>query len=252
MTRPARLKPKPIELVVYVTDGDPTAYDFNQPGDPFDPGPPPDVAISTDRDLAAQTTLDRAVQEANRIKSSGTRMLAVGVGSAVTGNPASRSRLVQIAGPQVVDDAGLGVDHQHQSGRRRTRQELRQARQLLAWSCQRVVHAVADRSKLAQTAGSAGLCAGRELVDHCCPHRRRRARTDGSFPTRMRHSGRGAATRRIPTIRRPERASPTLPASRRSNGNRIQRTTTPRRSSRKLRKPATRPDVRPTPTGAAC
>ena len=34
------------ELVVYVTDGDPTAFDFNQPGDPFDPGPPPDVAVS--------------------------------------------------------------------------------------------------------------------------------------------------------------------------------------------------------------
>ncbi len=109
LAQAGQAQPKPIELVVYVTDGDPTAYDFNQPGDPFDPGPPPDVAISTDRDQAAQTTLDRAVQEANRIKGSGSRMLAVGVGSAVTGNPASRSRLVQIAGPQVVDDAGLGA-----------------------------------------------------------------------------------------------------------------------------------------------
>ena len=74
---------------MYVTDGDPTAFDFNQPGDPFDAGPPPDVAISTDSGSAAQTTLDRAVQEANRIKASGTRMLAVGVGNAVTGNPAT-------------------------------------------------------------------------------------------------------------------------------------------------------------------
>ncbi len=41
-------QPKPIELVVYVTDGDPTAFDFNQPGDPFSAGPPPDVAMNTD------------------------------------------------------------------------------------------------------------------------------------------------------------------------------------------------------------
>ncbi len=34
-------------------------------------------------------------------------MLAVGVGSAVTGNPSSRNRLIQIAGPQTVDDDGL-------------------------------------------------------------------------------------------------------------------------------------------------
>ena len=37
----------PGDLVVFVTDGDPTAYDFNRPGDPFSPGPPPDVAVGT-------------------------------------------------------------------------------------------------------------------------------------------------------------------------------------------------------------
>ena len=94
------------ELIVYVTDGDPTAFDFNQPGDPFDGGPPPDVGVQTDRDQAMQTTLDRAVQEANQAKSAGSRILAVGVGSAL-GNTSSRNRLVQIAGPQVVDDADL-------------------------------------------------------------------------------------------------------------------------------------------------
>jgi hypothetical protein len=100
-----------IELVVYVTDGDPTAFDFNQPGDPFDKGPPPDVAVGTDSGSgpgsARQTTLDRAVQEANQIKAAGTRILAVGVGSAVTGSTSSVDRLTQIAGPVTVDDAGL-------------------------------------------------------------------------------------------------------------------------------------------------
>ena len=97
----------PPDLVVYVTDGDPTAFDFNQAGDPFDPGPPPDVAVRTDRSAQAQeVTVDRAIQEANQIKTAGTRMLAIGVGSALS-NTASRNRLVQIAGPQVVRDAGL-------------------------------------------------------------------------------------------------------------------------------------------------
>ena len=35
------------ELVVYVTDGDPTAFDFNKPGDPFT-RPAADVAVGTD------------------------------------------------------------------------------------------------------------------------------------------------------------------------------------------------------------
>ncbi len=41
------------EMVVYVTDGDPTAFDFDQAGDPFSAGPPPDVAVRTDRSTAA-------------------------------------------------------------------------------------------------------------------------------------------------------------------------------------------------------
>ena len=91
----------PVELVLYITDGDPTAYDFNQVGDPFDPGPPSDVGMNTDRGDAKATTLDRAVEEANRLKSAGARMLAVGVGAALN-NSESQRRLQAIAGPQVV------------------------------------------------------------------------------------------------------------------------------------------------------
>jgi hypothetical protein len=95
------------ELVVYITDGDPTAYDLDRASDPFDHGPPPDVAVRTDRNSTVQQeTLDRAVQEANVVKNNGTRMLAVGVGTALS-NPSSQARLEQIAGPQVARDADI-------------------------------------------------------------------------------------------------------------------------------------------------
>ena len=77
----------PPEMVLFVTDGDPTAFDFNQAGDPFSAGPPPDVAYSTDGSTESrQLTLDRAVEEANQIKAN-TRMLAVGVGNALSNQP---------------------------------------------------------------------------------------------------------------------------------------------------------------------
>ena len=92
------------DLVVYVTDGDPTAYDLDKPGDPGDPGPPPDIRYGTSS--TDTQTNDRAIQEANRIKTNGTRMLAVGVGSALN-TAASQQRLTKISGPQIVRDADL-------------------------------------------------------------------------------------------------------------------------------------------------
>ncbi len=94
------------DLVVYVTDGDPTAVDSDQPGDPFFvPGKdPPNVRVGMSNGAGLQLALDRAVEEANTLKGAGTRMLAVGVGSAVT-QADSVARLTQIAGPQVVRDA---------------------------------------------------------------------------------------------------------------------------------------------------
>ena len=94
---------------MYVTDGDPTAYDFNQPGDPFDPGPTPDVGVNTNRGEADATTMDRAIQEANEAKAAARRVLAVGVGSAVTGNTASIDRLRRISGPQVVTTSTINT-----------------------------------------------------------------------------------------------------------------------------------------------
>jgi hypothetical protein len=91
-------------IVVYVTDGDPTAYDLDQAGDPGDPGPPPDIRYGTDSNETQ--TIDRAVIEANRVKTQGSRMLVVGVGNALS-SQSSQNRLRQISGPQVVRDGDL-------------------------------------------------------------------------------------------------------------------------------------------------
>lgn len=93
------------DLVVFVTDGDPTAYDLDQPGDPFGGV---SIGYNTNRGQAAAPTIDRAIDEANVVKSADTRMLAIGVGSALN-SPASQQRLQEVAGPQIVRDADLAT-----------------------------------------------------------------------------------------------------------------------------------------------
>ena len=99
------------ELVVFITDGDPTGYDFDRPADPFDQGPPPDVGIGTDS--TAQTrelTQDRSILAANAVKSLGSRVLAIGVGAALQ-NQASVTRLTQVSGPVVARTiAGFDIE----------------------------------------------------------------------------------------------------------------------------------------------
>ncbi len=99
-----RADDNPGELVVFVTDGDPTALNLDQTHDAFNP-PGTTVAFNTFRGDLAGPSVDRAVQEANAIKSGPgrARILAVGVGAAVT-EEESVARLVRIAGPQVVQD----------------------------------------------------------------------------------------------------------------------------------------------------
>ena len=102
LNQAAETKP---DLVVYVTDGDPTAYDLDRAGDPGDHGPPPDVRYGTNSN--DQPTNDRAVEEANKIKGTNrSRMLVVGVGNALS-SQASVNRLIAISGTQVVRDADL-------------------------------------------------------------------------------------------------------------------------------------------------
>ncbi len=96
----------PSELVVYITDGDPTAYDFQGGRDPF---VAPTVGYKTDGSSQARTeSINRAIGEANAVKGAGARMLAVGVGSALS-NQDSTDRLVQISGTKVKRDADLAT-----------------------------------------------------------------------------------------------------------------------------------------------
>lgn len=88
----------PGDLVVFVTDGDPTGYDFRATGDPFRP---PDVAVRTDRNATISAeTLDRSVTSANAVKAADARVLAIGVGNALQ-NAASVQRLTQMSGDDV-------------------------------------------------------------------------------------------------------------------------------------------------------
>jgi hypothetical protein len=89
------------DLLVLVTDGGrPTAFDLDQPGDPFDPGPPPDVAAETAPGSAADETLARAVAAADRVKQHA-RILVVAVGLAAS-EEVRRRALEAVSGPRTV------------------------------------------------------------------------------------------------------------------------------------------------------
>ena len=92
------------ELLVFVTDGDPTAYDLDKAGDPLTVTTSP---LNTDRDRRPRSRSTGRSRRRTR-SSADTRVLAVGVGSALN-NTASRNRLVQVSGPQVVRDADLAL-----------------------------------------------------------------------------------------------------------------------------------------------
>ena len=99
--------------MVFVTDGDPTAASSSQPGDPFFDASqdPPNARFNLAANLGALGyAQSRGINAANALKqpSVGTRIVAVGVGAAVT-QPNSVTRLTQIAGPQVVTEENLGT-----------------------------------------------------------------------------------------------------------------------------------------------
>lgn len=104
----ARTETKAPEIIVFVTDGDPTAFNLNKSGDP-NYGNGKNVAVNTGSGDAANPTLDRAIQQANAAKGANTRIMVVGVGPAVT-KPGSDSvkRMEKMSGPQVVQDKDLG------------------------------------------------------------------------------------------------------------------------------------------------
>ena len=110
---------QPSDLVVYVTDGDPTAVDSDQPGDPFFVAgkDPPNVRVGMSSGAGLQLALDRAVEEANGHEDRRARGCSRSASAAAVTQPDSVARLTQIAGPQVVRD--VERRHQPQPGRRR-------------------------------------------------------------------------------------------------------------------------------------
>ena len=159
------------ELVVFITDGDPTGYDFDRPADPFDQGPPPDVGIGTDS--TAQTrelTQDRSILAANAVKSLGSRVLAIGVGAALQ-NQASVTRLTQVSGPVVARTiAGFDIET--------TDVALIEDFDALADAMRtlgaRVVFAVADDSQVRADGDERGVRPGTGLGHHRHADRARR------------------------------------------------------------------------------
>jgi len=77
-------------LVVFVTDGDPTAIN---------------TASGVQTNVANNTALAPAVVQADAVKAQGSHILAVGVGSAL-GNVNSLNRLIAVSGPDVAESAG--------------------------------------------------------------------------------------------------------------------------------------------------
>ncbi len=73
------------ELALFITDGDPTAYNVNSTR----------TNVNTS---STGTALDNAITQANALKARGTRMLVVGVGNGLTSS-ASQDRLKKISGP---------------------------------------------------------------------------------------------------------------------------------------------------------
>jgi uncharacterized repeat protein (TIGR01451 family) len=86
-------------LVLFLTDGDPTAYNLDQSGEPGG------VAVTG---VTTQAVL-RAVSEADEIRAQGSHLVAVGVGNALS-DPSSVNRLVQVAGPDIYSGGTLDLD----------------------------------------------------------------------------------------------------------------------------------------------
>lgn len=101
-----RKESKKPDLAIFVTDGDPTAFNLDQAGDPHGGAGSDHIGFNTDRGDAKSETLRRAIEEANKLKDDGVRVLVVGVGSGITSN-SSKSRMKDISGPQLVQDADL-------------------------------------------------------------------------------------------------------------------------------------------------
>lgn len=81
------------DLVVFVTDGDPTAYNDTHPSDPDN------TDVTYGLSPGASLTLPQAADHADAVKAGGSHILAAGVGNALA-NSTSEGRLQAISGDQ--------------------------------------------------------------------------------------------------------------------------------------------------------
>ena len=86
-------------LVLFLTDGDPTAYNLDQAGEAGG------VAVSG----LTTEAVSRAVAEADEVRAQGSHLIAVGVGNALS-DASSVDRLKQVAGPDVYTGGNLDLD----------------------------------------------------------------------------------------------------------------------------------------------
>ena len=85
-------------VVLFLTDGDPTAYNRDQPGDPF--------FGTVDVSGTTPTAVNRAIEEATELKAQGSHLIAVAVGPALTDPSPSLDRLKAATGPNVYKGSG--------------------------------------------------------------------------------------------------------------------------------------------------
>lgn len=92
------------QLVVFVTDGDPTAFNNEHPGE-LQPTTMDEVTINT---ISTGRALTQTTAYANIVKNQGSRVVAVGVGNALD-SQASQERLKVISGPNLLGNGVLGT-----------------------------------------------------------------------------------------------------------------------------------------------
>lgn len=93
-------------LAIFVTDGDPTAFNLDRAGDPNGGVGSDHIGYDTLRGTAAVPTQDRAIERANQLKAAGVRVLVVGVGDGIS-DASSKTRMTEISGPQLVEGSAL-------------------------------------------------------------------------------------------------------------------------------------------------
>ncbi|MDX1469247.1 MAG: hypothetical protein R3258_07890 [Acidimicrobiia bacterium] len=86
-------------VVLFLTDGDPTAYNLDQPGDP--------LFGTVNVSGTTPTAVNRAIEEATELKGQGSHLIGIAVGPALQDPSDSLNRLKAVTGENVYDGTGI-------------------------------------------------------------------------------------------------------------------------------------------------